>query len=186
MLACIIVRLSTIVRAAFLWVLPDADLRIHLFMVTSCTPARSRSNPSVQAKGVVSFEHAAGLLQVVLSVSEVASGFEMYNVQQMLVCQALFRLGQARSAFGAYSAVTELLIALTSCEIASLRFGCSTKLLTVCHSGMDWCTLRSEPSSKCSCTKGLVKQLITWSLHSNVKVTVGIQISSRIQIQIVH
>lgn len=70
MLACIIVRLSTIVRAAFLWVLPDADLRIHLFMVnTSCTPARSRSNPSIQAKGVVSFEHAAGLLQVVLCVS---------------------------------------------------------------------------------------------------------------------
>ena len=45
MVACMIVRLSTIVHAALLWALPDGDLRVHLLMVnTGCTPARSRSS----------------------------------------------------------------------------------------------------------------------------------------------
>ena len=68
---------------------------------TGCTPARSRSDPSTKAKGVVSFKHAAAVLQVVLSVS---AGLGMCNVQQMLVCQARFRQGQAQPGFSAYSA----------------------------------------------------------------------------------
>ena len=106
MVVHLLVRLSTIVHAALLWVLPDSHLRIHLFMVnTGCTPARSRSSKSpIKAKSVVSFELAAVLLQVVLSVNEVASGLGMCNVQQMLVCQAHFRQGQAQPGFGAYSA----------------------------------------------------------------------------------
>ncbi len=52
-IAYVIVRLFTIVHAALLWVLPDGDLRIHLFMVnTGCTPARSRSINNTTLTGV--------------------------------------------------------------------------------------------------------------------------------------
>lgn len=188
--------LSTIVHAALLWALPDSDVRTHqLIFNTGCTPARSRVDPSTKAKGVVSFKHAAVLLQVVLSVSEAASGLDMCNVQQMLVCQAHFRHGQAQPGFSAFSAAAYLLISPTTGEIASLRFlglqSHSHSLFahtTVCHSGMDWCTLQSEPSSVFLCTKQLAKQLITWSLHSNLKLTLSIQIYTRTQTQtqIVH
>lgn len=101
----LIVHLSTIVHAALLWALPDSDVRTHHLMLnTGCTPARSRSDPSTKAKGVVSFKHAAVLLQVPLSVSEAASGLGMCNVQQMLVCQARFRQGQAQPGFSVSSA----------------------------------------------------------------------------------
>jgi len=77
---------------------------------------------------------------------------------------------------------TDLLVALRTFEIASLRFACSRKLRTVCDSGIDWCTLWSEPSSDFPCTK----EPITWSLHTDLQVTISIQIYTRIQIQIVH
>ncbi len=44
--------------------------------------------------------------------------------------------------------------------------------------------MMSESSSDFACTEDLAKQLITWSLHSDLKVNVSIQ--TRIPIQIVH
>ena len=58
------------------------------------------------------------------------------------------------------------------------------KMLTVCHSEVDWCTLLSECSSAFSYTAELAEQLITWNLYSDLKGTVSIQIKPRFRFRL--